>query len=205
MHYSPLAGVEPEYPMSAIYRETPPSPTSPWVVPGEYSVILTAGDRIYTQQLTVKMDPRVKMSEAELREQLTLSQQLSKTRATLEPIGRVFDSLVEQLKKLQEQSLPKNVEDKLNGLNSRLKELGPPNARPGAPPSLRALDSAKELFGEIQGVDAVPTERVKAAVNDVRDQATALTKQWQDIVAQDVPALDRELQAAGLNHLSLPR
>src|SRR5207253_8524996 len=157
-----------------------------------------------TQQLTVKMDPRVKMSQAELQEQLTLSQQLSELRARLEPIGKVFDSLVEQLTKLREQSLPKNVEDKLNGLNARLKELGPPNARPGAPPSLRALDSARELFGQIQGVDAAPTDRVKAAVDDVRVQASALTKSWQEIVAQDVATLDRELQAAGLNHVSLP-
>ena len=202
MHYAPLAGVEPEYPMSAVYRDTPPSPTSPWVVPGEYNVVLTAGGRSYTQRLTVKMDPRVKMSETELQEQLTLSQQLSELRASLEPIGKVFDSLVEQLTKLREQSLPKNVEDKLNGLNARLKELGPPNARPGAAPSLHALDSAKELFGQIQGVDAAPTDRVKAAVNEVQVQASALTKRWQEIVAQDVPALNQNLQAAGLPSLN---
>ena len=198
MHYAPLAGVEPEYPMSAVYRDTPPSPTSPWVVPGEYTVVLTVGGRSYTQRLTVKMDPRVKMSEAELQEQLTLSKQLSELRASLEPIGKVFDSLVEQLTKLREQSLPKNVEDKLNALNTRLKELGPPNARPGAAPSLHALDSANELFGQIQGVDAAPTDRVKAAVNEVPGQATALTKRWQEIVAQDVPALNQNLHAAGL-------
>jgi hypothetical protein len=203
MHYAPLAGVEPEYPMSAVYRDTPPSPTSAWVVPGEYSVVLTAGGRSYTQRLTVKMDPRVKMSEAELQEQLTLSKQLSELRASLEPIGKVFDSLVEQLTKLREQSLPKNVEDKLNGLNARLKELGPPNARPGAAPSLHALDSAKELFGQIQGVDTAPTDRVKAAVNEVPGQAAALTKRWQEIVAQDVRAFDKELQASGLSALRL--
>ena len=205
MHYTPLAAIEPEYPMSAIYRDTPPSPTSPWVVPGEYSAVLTAGGRSYTQQLTVKMDPRVKMSQAELQEQLTLSQQLSELRARLEPIGKVFDSLVEQLTKLREQSLPKNVEDKLNGLNARLKELGPPNARPGATPSLHALDSVRELFGQIQGVDAAPTGCVKTAMNDVRVQASALTKRWQEIVAQDAPALDRELQDAGLPRLSITK
>ena len=143
------------------------------------------------------------MSEAELQEQLTLSRQLSELRAGLEPIGKVFDSLVEQLTKLRGQSLPKNVEDKLNGLNTRLKELGPPNARPGAPPSLRALDSARELFGQIQGVDAAPTDRVKAVVTDVQVQASALTKRWQEIVAQDVPALDKELQTSGLSSLRL--
>jgi malate dehydrogenase (oxaloacetate-decarboxylating)(NADP+) len=61
----------------------------------------------------------------------------------------------------------------------------------------------EELFGQIQGVDVAPTDRVKAAVNDVQVQASALTKRWQEIVAQDVPALDGELQAAGLPSLSL--
>jgi len=107
------------------------------------------------------------------------------------------------LTKLGDQSLPKNVEEKLNALNTKLKELGPPNPRPGATPSLHALDSAKDLFQEIQGVDAAPTDRVKAAVNDVRTQATELTNRWKDIVAQEVPALDQELQAAGLSRLSI--
>jgi hypothetical protein len=65
------------------------------------------------------------------------------------------------------------------------------------------LDSAKELFNQIQGVDATPTDRVKAAVNDVKVQASALTKHWQEIVAQDMPALDKELQTSGLSSLRL--
>jgi photosystem II stability/assembly factor-like uncharacterized protein len=205
MHYTPLPGVEPEYPMSAVNRDTPPSPTTPWVVPGEYTVVLTAGGKSCTQPLTVKMDPRVKMSQVELEKQLTLSQQLGDVRAGLEPIGKIFDSLVEQMTKLRDQSLPKNVEEKLNALNSKLTELGPPRPRPGQTPSLHALDSAKDLFQQIQGVDAVPTDRVKAAVNDVRGQATELTQRWKEIIAQEVPALDQELQAAGLARLDLEK
>ena len=191
--------------MSAINRNTAPSPTSPWVVPGQYGIVLTAGSKSFTQPLTVKMDPRVKMSQAALEQQLTLSQQLCDVRRDLEPIGKIFDSLVEQLTKLRDQSLPKNVEEKLNALNNTLKELGPPNPRPGQTPSLHALDSAKDLFQAIQGVDAAPTDRVKAAVNDVRAQAAVLTKSWKEIVAQDVAALDQELQAAGLSRLNLAK
>ena len=189
--------------MSAVNRDTSPSPTSPWVVPGEYTVVLTAGGKSYTQPLPVRMDPRVKMSLAELEQQLTLAQQLCDVRAGLEPIGKIFDSLVEQLTKLRDQSLAKNVEEKLNALNSKLKELEPPNPRPDATPSLHALDSAKDLFQQIQGVDAAPTDRVKTAVNDVRSLATDLTKRWKEMVAQEVPALDQELQAAGLSRLKL--
>jgi photosystem II stability/assembly factor-like uncharacterized protein len=203
MHYTPITGVEPDYPMAAVYRDTPPAPTSPWVMPGDYTVVLTANGKSYTQPLTVKMDPRVKMSAAELQKQFDLSRQLCEVRATLEPIGKTFDSLVEQLTKIKEQSLPKNVENRLNALNGKIKELGPPNPRPGAPPALHALDSAKSLFEQIQGVDAPPTDRVKAAVGDVRLQATSLIERWKNIIAQDVPALNNELQTAGIPHINI--
>jgi photosystem II stability/assembly factor-like uncharacterized protein len=198
MHYTPITGVEPEYPMAAVYRDTPPAATSPWVTPGDYTVMLTASGKSYTQSLTVRMDPRVKMSASELQEQLEVSQQLCEVRTSLEPIGQSFDSLVEQLVQLKEEAVPKNVGDNLNMLTSKLQELGPPNPRPGAQPSLHALDSAKNLFDEIQAVDAPPTERVKAAVNEVRLQADSLMERWKTIITQDVPALDKALEAAGL-------
>ncbi len=55
----------------------------------------------------------------------------------------------------------------------------------------------------IQGVDAPPTDRVKAAVGDVRLQATSLIERWKNILAQDVPALNTELQMAGLPRINI--
>jgi hypothetical protein len=203
IHYTSMTGIEPDYPMAAVYRDTPPASTSPWVMPGDYAVVLTASGKSYSQPLTVKMDPRVKMSAVELQEQLQLSQQLCEIRAKLEPIGKTFDSLVEQLMKIkEEQPLSNNVEDKLNGLTAKLKELAPPNPRPGAPPSLHALESVKTLFDVIQGVEAPATNPVKAAVGDVRLQATSLMERWEQIISQDVPALNKELEAARLPRIN---
>src|SRR5207249_11561625 len=36
MHYAPVPNVEPEFPISATYRNTAPTPTSPWVAAGDY-------------------------------------------------------------------------------------------------------------------------------------------------------------------------
>ena len=44
----------------------------PWAVPGDYTVRLTAGGQSYSQPLTVKMDPRVKISQEDLQKQLEL-------------------------------------------------------------------------------------------------------------------------------------
>src|SRR5207249_3216018 len=76
MHYTPVPNVEPEFPISATYRNTAPTPTSPWAAAGDYPVILIVDGKIFTQPLTVAMDPRVKASANELREQFDLSWRL---------------------------------------------------------------------------------------------------------------------------------
>jgi photosystem II stability/assembly factor-like uncharacterized protein len=72
MHYTPL-NVPPAYPISAIYMNTAPEATSPWVMPGIYTARLTADGKIFTQTFEVKMDPRVKTSRKHLQLQHDLS------------------------------------------------------------------------------------------------------------------------------------
>lgn len=189
--------------MNAVYRNTAAQPTSPWVVPGDYQVTLSANGKTHTQPLTVKMDPRVKITADELEEQLQISRRLMDIRTTLEPIGQRFDSLLEQVRRLREQPLPKNVEDKLNDLNRDLKELGPPNERPGPELRLDALDSAKSLFNDIQGVDAAPTAAEKAAVGEVQSRGATLMERWKEVIGERIPALNQELKAAGLKPIDL--
>jgi len=204
LHYPPLTGTEPEFPMTAIYRDTPPAATSAWVAPGEYTATLTVGGKTYAQPLTVKMDPRVKMSAAQLEEQFALSKQLSGLWATLEPFNKGFHSVADELQKLREQSLPKNLSDKVEALLTKMRRLGPPNARPGAELSFYAIEAVKGLFDDIQTVDAPVTARVKAAVGEVRTLSTSLVDQWKQIIAVDLPALNEELKQAGYPPIKIP-
>ena len=74
-HERPAVGAF-SYPISAILGNTPRTPFGSWALPGTYSVRLTAGGQTRTAALVVRMDPRVKTSEAGLRQQYTLSRQL---------------------------------------------------------------------------------------------------------------------------------
>jgi photosystem II stability/assembly factor-like uncharacterized protein len=65
------------YPISAIYGDTPKEPRGAFVLPGAYTLRLTVNGRVYAQGLTVKMDPRVKTSVADLTLQYTLSKKLT--------------------------------------------------------------------------------------------------------------------------------
>ena len=67
MHYEPLD--EPaSYPISATYMDTAPDPTSPWVLVGNYTAKMTINGKTYTQNFTIKQDPRVKTNPEKMKQ-----------------------------------------------------------------------------------------------------------------------------------------
>ncbi len=73
LHYPTPPAAAFDYPISAIYRETPPEPQGPVALPGTYTIRLTAGGRTYSRTLEVKMDPRVTSTPAQLAAQSRLA------------------------------------------------------------------------------------------------------------------------------------
>ena len=202
MHYDPVPNVEPEYPMAAVYRETAPAATSPWVAPGNYTVVLTVDGKSFIQPITVQMDPRVKVSGADIQEQFDLSWQLYQLRMKLAPIGERFDDLAEQLTKLKARAAERpDVTQKLEEFNQILMKFGPPHPRPGAPPSLFVLQSATRLFDEIQGADSAPTASIKSAVGDLRTKIGPMMDAWQKLQDVDLPGLNQQLKQAGFDEI----
>jgi len=67
LHHERPAVAAFSYPIAATYMNTAREPAGTWVLPGSYTVRLTANGRTLTQPLVVKMDPRVKTSDADLR------------------------------------------------------------------------------------------------------------------------------------------
>jgi photosystem II stability/assembly factor-like uncharacterized protein len=198
MHYTPVPDVEPEFPISATYRNTAPEATSPWAAPDDYTVTLTISGKTFSQPLTVAMDPRVKTSAADVQEQFDLSWQLYQLRLKLAPIGKKFDDVAEQLTKLKAQAAERpDITQKLEAFAQTLMRFGPPHPRPGAPPSLFVLESTTRLFNDIQGADAAPTAAVKAAVAELQTKVGPMMDAWHKLLESDLPALNQQLKQAG--------
>ncbi len=198
MHYTSVPGVEPEFPISATYRNTAPEATSPWAVPGDYTVMLTVGGKTFSQPLTIEMDPRVKTSAADLQQQFDLSWKLYQLRLKLAPIGKKFGDVAEQLTKLKAKAAERpDITQKLEAFAQTLTKFGPPHPRPGAPPSLFVLESTTRLFNDIQGADAAPTAAVKIAVTDIETKVEPMMDGWHKLLESDLPALNQELKRAG--------
>ncbi|HMK92564.1 MAG TPA: glycoside hydrolase [Thermoleophilia bacterium] len=83
--------LEYEYPIAAAYADTPREPRGPLVLPGDYQLRLTVGGRTDTQTLTVRMDPRVRTSSGDLRDQFAQSMRvvlaMGRVREMLDRVG----------------------------------------------------------------------------------------------------------------------
>lgn len=202
MHYTPVPGVEPEFPMRATYRNTAPEATSPWVSSGDHTVTLTVDGKSFSQPLSVTLDPRVKTSAADLQEQFDLSWQLYQLRIKLAPIGKRFDEIAEQLLKLKAKAAERpDVTQKLEAFAQTLMKFGPPHPRQGAPPSFFVLESTTRLFNDIEGADAAPTAAVRTAVEDLQTKIAPMMDAWNKLLESELPALNEQLKEAGFSEI----
>jgi hypothetical protein len=175
-------------------------------MPGEYSVTLSVNGQTYTQPLTLKMDPRVKASAGDLRAQFDDSMKLYELRKTLQPIGKSFDALRDGLTSASEKGGGNDgLQEQIAAMQKRLIDFAPPNTRPGAPLQFAALENVEHLFRTIQDVDAAPPPRVRRAVAEVQQTSGAAVTQWQALIANELPAVNQQLSAAGQPPIDVSR
>ena len=213
-HYAPVPGVRPDYPIAAVYRNTAPAPTSPWAMPGKYTVVLTVNGKRYSQQLIVQMDPRVKATTADFAEQFRLSKELYDEWLVLSSITESASTIRKQLLDLRPRVPEGDVKTRLDALSEKLQGLvgagggGPGGFGAGGGSRLSisaATVKVRTLFNIIEGVDAGPTQAVASAVPEVIKDSRTLESSWESIKSQEIPALNQQLRAAGLPAIETSR
>jgi hypothetical protein len=120
-------------------------PEGPLVVPGSYTVRLTAGGTTVTQPLTVEADPRISTSRTDLVRQYELA-----TRTAAE-MDRTADALAQVRARLKKGDAP-NARD----LEAAEKLLGRLSAR------------LSGLFSTIESGDSAPTIQAVAELADIQ-------------------------------------
>ena len=193
MHYTPVPGGTPEYPISAVEHNTAPTPSSPWIMPGKYTVVLTVDDQKYTQSLTVQMDPRVKTSMPDLQKQFDLSNQLYEDLMALQPVMEKAADAREKLKEMQKTATGAELE-KLQATSKELAAIeggGGRRRRRGAQPeNLTGVhDQLLQVFGMLQEVDVAPTMQAAAAVPKVDQSTKTVIQQWKQFQKESLAPL----------------
>ncbi len=186
MHYQPVPGALQFLDANqAVRHDTPVAPSSPWVMPGDYTVRLTVDGRSYTKPLTVMMDPRVHTPEAALQQQFDASMQ-----AYHEAIAA--NAALVQVRDLEKQIAARKPTAKLTSYRKRLEELsGPELTSPYAlffhhgPPTLGSIGlSLQMLMRRMQGADRAPTAADIEALDQISSEYQSLMRRWKKLKSQ---------------------
>jgi photosystem II stability/assembly factor-like uncharacterized protein len=208
LHYAPPDSLTHEFPISAIYGDTPKYPLGAWVLPGLYYVRLTVNGRNQEPELLqVKMDPRIATPEADLRKQFEMQS------GAVEGMNESFEALAQvqsvraQLKERVAKAGKGSLGDAIVALDKQAAELegAAQSSFFGLPPGAKQPENFSTLnqhFGGILGVadsaDAAPTTQATAVYKELEEALEKLMAQWTKTRAQDIAALNSELKKAGL-------
>ncbi len=181
LHYAPPKVLGHEYPISAIYGDTPRHPLGPAVLPGVYTVRLTTSGRTYTQPLTVKMDPRVQISAAGLKLQHDIGVRMN------DAISRDFEALSQLrarrtlLRTQREGAKAGEIADSLAALDSLLVGIESGVRGSTAENLVRLNEELAGILANVEGADAEPTTQVVAAAADLERALTAVVARWSEV------------------------
>ena len=225
LHYPEPDVVDRDYPISAIYHDTPRYPLGAAVLPGKYKVVLNAGGKTYTQALEVRMDPRVKTSAEDLRRQFELDQEIA------DALHRDYEALQQvrglrsQLKSLAAkisttgETAGQGAQAGINSLQEAVAAIeakassiagdGASSARYLTTPEGRSLSRLNAGFGSIisalDSADAAPTTQEVAMVSELEKALDEQLSAWGQLKSKDVPELNDQLKKAGLPPIDLQK
>src|ERR1035441_10231203 len=200
-----------DYPISAIFHDTPLYPMGAAVLPGQYNLVLTAGGKGYTQPLTIRMDPRVKTSPEDLRRQFDLDrkiadalhrdyealQQVRSLRAQLKALASAPDAIKKIAADLEAKAAP--IEGEEGGYGTRY--LSTPEGR-----SLSRLNSGfSALVSALDTADAAPTTQQTAMFVELDKALAEQLSAWDQLKSKDIPDLNQQLKKAGQPTIDLQK
>jgi len=191
------------YPISAIVHDTPLEPQGAWALPGAYTVKLTVDGKSYCKPLRLKMDPRVKISAADLAKQFAMQRQAT------EAMNQSFQALAElkstraQVKAAGERISSTEAKLKLSEFDKNAAELEGA-AVPGfsgvplsgkRPENFSTLNQRfRQILGIADAADAAPTTQTESVARELELALQENFARWKELKTTDVLALNQLLQ-----------
>ena len=207
LRYAPPPVLRHEYPISALYQNTPGLPLGAIVTPGTYRVRLTVNGRTLEQPLVVAMDPRVDVTNDSLAQQLSLETKVIELVATSYDFYRKTLQLRQTIagdQKGMERRAPldddtaklvREFDQKLMRLQGAEGGFGGGGGR-GArqAPAFAGLNrNLGSLATVVDGQDAAPTPAMQSAYEGYCHELVTLAQNWNALMKTDLPGINAEL------------
>ncbi|HZR55848.1 MAG TPA: glycoside hydrolase [Terriglobales bacterium] len=207
LHYPAPTSTRHEYPIAAVPHDTPRAPLGPKVLPGKYTVKLTVNEHSFSAPLTVKMDPRVKVSAAALQQQFQFEMRLASMLTSSSEALMEARSVLDQLKKLSTQA-KKPTSGEIHNLQTKIEKIledreNSPEAGEQEATLTKVNGAVNALYGTGESADAAPTMAQSKATEEAEHELASVMKEWEQLKNADLPALNRQLRSMSLPEISL--
>jgi hypothetical protein len=190
------------YPIAAIVGATPLPPQGPLVLPGKYEVRLDVGEKILSQPLEVKMDPRVNAPLNELQSSLDLQLKISAVLARTFEAHAQVKLLRAWLKELKKRLNEDSITVAATALDAKAEALDegskPGGEKPKAVNLMEVNDNMTELMALVDGADFAPSEASFEAFRRVCKGLKEALGTWEELKNKDVEALNTLLEKDNL-------
>ena len=178
-------------------RELQPGP---FVVPGDYSLVLTVAGKIYRQPLIVTPDPRVHASQSDLVRQLdaelNISAQMSATTEGYDQVRALRAAIADRQKSLGADAAAKDAADALKALDDQASDIGHGKSDDlGIGPLNREL---ARLAFMVESGDARPAALLQSGVDQYCQDLTKRLAQWRELNQQKIAPANSLLQKYNL-------
>jgi photosystem II stability/assembly factor-like uncharacterized protein len=190
-----------EYPIAAVPHRTPRTPQGPLVLPGTYKLRLTANGQTLISAVTVKMDPRVKITSAELLALNTSETKLAAMVTSSSEADLEAHSIREQIEKLSATASP-DLKASLEKTDKDYAAILSGSEKTSAKEESPGLDDlsgeSSALYAEVGQSDAPPTAAQLKAVAHTSEELAEVLAKWKALRSTSLPLLNQKLQAAHL-------
>jgi photosystem II stability/assembly factor-like uncharacterized protein len=176
-------------------------PIGPLVVPGTYSLKLTAGGKNYTAHAEIQKDPRVATTQADLEKQNELARRIrDRVNAGHEAVNQIRSvrGQLEDLKKrLGGDANAKPVLESSDALKKKIdaaeEKIIQPKSKSGEDPlnyPIQVVDQLMALQETVESADTVPTAACYTVFEELNPRLEAQLKAWQEIEAKDLASFN---------------
>jgi len=181
----------------------------PRLVPGVYTVRLTKAGKVSETKLTVGLDRRAKFSEADRKAQFDAAMKVHSLfgdeSALMDRILSLRKALTQSGAALPEaDSLHKSITDfdgKVDGVRKKIVATTEGGAITGEE---RLREHTDQLYGAILSYEGKPGDYAIAYIDTLKRELADVTKEFEQLLAQDLPPLNESLKAKGQQPITPP-
>jgi photosystem II stability/assembly factor-like uncharacterized protein len=192
------------------------TPRGPLVLPGEYTIKVSAGPHQVTKTVRVEEDPRIQISSADRRAHYEALLALSKLLGSAEAARKSADNLKTQLTQWSETMkklprVPESVTTASEAVSKQLERIqrqlavgrgssSDEETTPDAPPSVRSRIG--RLWFALESYTAPPTARQSEQIQEATKQLQGVVEQLNNLIDVEIPKLNQQMKDNNVPYLN---